>query len=110
MSPAGRHVGGELTLGFKTEKLLASYIKENDVEQTIGIPFLVKIPVLKYLFGTTTSIKEKTYIVVTAEASLVHPDGHPAPVELESAPVPDPEAEAEAEEKAEVEANEHISL
>jgi len=68
-------VGGELTLGFKTEKLLASYVKENDVEQTIGIPFLVKIPVLKYLFGTTTSIKEKTYIVVTAEASLIHPDG-----------------------------------
>ena len=66
---------GELTLGFKTEKLLASYVRENDVEQTVGIPFLVKIPVLKYLFGTTTSIKERTYVVVTAEASLVHPDG-----------------------------------
>ena len=66
---------GELTLGFKTEKLLASYVRENDVEQTIGIPFLVKIPVLKYLFGTTTSIRERTYVVVTAEASLVHPDG-----------------------------------
>ncbi len=68
-------VSGELTLGFKTEKLLTSYVKENDVEQTVGIPFLVKIPVLKYLFGTTTSIKERTYVVVTAEASLVHPDG-----------------------------------
>lgn len=66
---------GELTLGFKTEKLLASYVRENDVEQTVGIPFLVKIPVLKYLFGTTTGIKERTYVVVTAEASLVHPDG-----------------------------------
>ncbi len=65
---------GSLTLGFKTEKLLSSYVKENDVEQTIGIPFLVKIPVLKYLFGTTTSIKERTYIIVTAEANLVHPD------------------------------------
>ena len=69
------------------------------------------LPDTPYLLdGTTTSIKEKTYIVVTAEASLVHPDGHPAPVELESAPVADPEAEAEAEEKAEVEPNEHISL
>ncbi len=65
---------GSLTLGFKTEKLLSSYTKENDVEQTIGVPFLVKIPILKYLFGTTTSIKEKTYIIVTAEASLVHPE------------------------------------
>ena len=37
----------------------------------------MKIPVLKYLFGTTTSIKEKTYIIVTAEASLVHPDARP---------------------------------
>ena len=75
---------GELTLGFKTEKLLASYIRENDVEQTIGIPFLVKIPVLKYLFGTTTSIRERTYVVVTAEASLVHPNG---PVAAAAGPV-----------------------
>lgn len=65
---------GSLTLGFKTEKLLSCYTKETETEQTIGIPFLVKIPVLKYLFGTTTTLKEKTYIVVTAEACLVHPE------------------------------------
>ena len=70
-------VAGELTLGFKTEKLLASYVREQDVEQTVGIPFLVKIPILKYLFGTTTTIKEKTYIIVTAEANLVHPNAKP---------------------------------
>ena len=68
-------VTGELTLGFKTEKLLATYVREQDVEQTVGIPFLVRIPVLKYLFGTTTTIKEKTYIIVTGEANLVHPNG-----------------------------------
>ena len=70
-------VTGELTLGFKTEKLLASYVREQDVEQTVGIPFLVKIPVLKYIFGTTTTIKERTYIIVTAEANLVHPNAKP---------------------------------
>ena len=70
-------VAGELTLGFKTEKLLASYVREQDVEQTVGIPFLVKIPVLKYLFGTTTTVKERTYIIVTAEANLAHPNGLP---------------------------------
>ncbi|MBO4647055.1 MAG: hypothetical protein J5806_02745 [Lentisphaeria bacterium] len=70
-------VAGELTLGFKTEKLLASYVREQDVEQTVGIPFLVKIPVLKYLFGTTTTVKERTYIIVTAEANLVHPNAKP---------------------------------
>ena len=77
-------VSGELTLGFKTEKLLATYVREQDVEQTVGIPFLVKIPILKYLFGTTTTIKERTYIIVTAEANLVHPEGQaPAPVSRE---------------------------
>ncbi len=65
---------GSLTLGFHTEKLLSSYVKETEAEETIGIPFLVKIPILKYLFGTTTTIKEKIYIVVTAEAGLVHPE------------------------------------
>jgi len=70
-------VSGELTLGFKTEKLLASYVREQDVEQTVGIPFLVKIPVLKYIFGTTTTIRERTYIIVTAEANLVHPNAKP---------------------------------
>ena len=70
---------------------------------------LVQIPVLKYLFGTTTSIKERTYIVVTAQASLIHPDGHLAPVETESAPVPDPDEEAKAEAKVKDEANASIS-
>lgn len=65
---------GSLTLGFKTEKLLSSYIQETEAEETIGIPFLIRIPVLKYLFGTTTTIREKTYIIVTAEANLVHPE------------------------------------
>ena len=70
-------VSSELTLGFKTEKLLASYVREQDVEQTVGIPFLVKIPILKYIFGTTTTVKERTYIIVTAEANLVHPNAKP---------------------------------
>ena len=67
------------TLGFGTEKLLGTYTKEQDVSQTIGIPFLVKIPILKYLFGTTTTIKEKTFLFVTAEANLVHPELLPVP-------------------------------
>ena len=62
---------GSTTLAFGKEKILAVYEKENDVEQTIGLPILCRIPVLKYLFSTTTSIKERTYIVVSAEAALV---------------------------------------
>ncbi len=67
-------VSGELTLGFKTEKMLTTYVREQEVKQTVGIPFLIKIPILKYLFGTETSIKEKTHVFVTVEANLVHPD------------------------------------
>ena len=67
-------IGGELTLGFQTEKLLASHVKEQEVKQETGVPVLGSLPVLKYLFGSTTSHKERTYIIVTAEASLVHPD------------------------------------
>ena len=70
---------GALTLGFQHEKLLGSYVKETEVEQTIGMPFLSQIPILKYLFGTTTTLKEKSYIIVTAEASLVHPELLPNP-------------------------------
>ena len=62
---------GSTTLAFGKEKILAIYEKENDAEQTIGLPILCRIPVLKYLFSTTTNIKERTYIVVSAEASMV---------------------------------------
>lgn len=62
---------GSATLAFGKEKILAIYEKENDVEQTIGLPILCRIPVLKYLFSTNTKIKERTYIVVSAEAAMV---------------------------------------
>ena len=65
---------GAATLGFGVEKVLAIYDKEHDVEQTVGFPILCRIPVLKYIFSTVTSIKERTYIIVTAEALPVHPD------------------------------------
>ena len=53
------------------------------MEQTIGIPILCRIPYLKYLFSTVTSIKERTYIIVSAEASVVDlnnnaPHQHPS--------------------------------
>ena len=65
------HFAGATTLGFGKEKILAIYEKENDVEQTVGLPILCRIPILKYLFSTVTSIKERTYIVVSAEAAVV---------------------------------------
>jgi hypothetical protein len=67
-------VESDLTLEMKSEKLLATWNREQEVEQNIGIPFLCEIPVLKYIFGSTTKVKEKVYFYVTAEANLVHPE------------------------------------
>ena len=67
-------IQGSTTLGFNQEKVLAVYEKETDVEQTLGLPFFSRIPILKYLFSTETTIKERTYVVVTAEANLIDID------------------------------------
>lgn len=62
------------TVVLKQENLLAAWTKDSEVEQTIGIPYLCEFPVLKYIFGTTTTNKEKTHYFVTVQAELVHPD------------------------------------
>ena len=67
-------ISGAATVGFGQEKILAVYEKSHDVEQTIGLPILCRIPVIKYLFSTVTTIQERTYIVVSAEVTPVHPD------------------------------------
>lgn len=66
----------ESSLNLQTgrEKLLAKWEKEQEVEQTIGVPFLCEIPILKYIFGTTTRSKEKIYYYLAVRAELAHPD------------------------------------
>ncbi len=56
------------TLDFAEEKILAAWKRNSEVEQTIGIPFLCELPVLKYIFGTTTSNTETVHYFVTAKA------------------------------------------
>jgi type II secretory pathway component GspD/PulD (secretin) len=68
------NVSSDITLDLKTEKLLAVWTKENEVEQTVGIPFLCELPVLKYIFGTTTTIKSRNHYFVTVTGRLVHPE------------------------------------
>ena len=67
-------IAGGMTLGYNVEKIVGVYEKESEVHQTIGLPVLSKIPVLKYIFSTTTVVREKTFIIVTAEATPVTPD------------------------------------
>ena len=57
-----------VTLNFRDERILTSWRRTNKVEQTIGVPLLCELPVLKYIFGTTTSNMETTHYFVTARA------------------------------------------
>ena len=71
-------VNSNILMPLKEERILASWDKEQEVEQTIGIPLLCEIPVLKYLFSTTTSSMEKTRVYLTVTATMLNtskPDG-----------------------------------
>ena len=61
---------GNASIELNTEKILASWDKTEDVEQTIGVPFLSEIPILKYLFSTTTTTREKTRVCMTVTAEM----------------------------------------
>lgn len=67
-------VKSNLTIELGGERLLAVYDLKQQVEQTIGIPFLCEIPIVKYLFSTTTKIDEDSKLFVTVKARLVHPE------------------------------------
>jgi len=72
-------VSSELTADLGVERLLAVYNRREQVDQTIGVPFLVDVPVLKYLFSTTTKIDEDTKFFVTVTGRLLHPGDNFAP-------------------------------
>ena len=56
------------TLPFNEELVIASWDRSSTVKQTIGVPILCELPVLKYIFGTTTENTETTRCIVTARA------------------------------------------
>ncbi len=71
-------VTGSSSIRLHVEKTVALWSKESEVEQTIGVPWLSEIPYLKYFFGTTTTSRENTWFMVTAQAVPVHPDDRSA--------------------------------
>ncbi|MEI8247917.1 MAG: hypothetical protein WCI51_18915 [Lentisphaerota bacterium] len=73
------NVTSDITLAFKTERMLASWSLESNTSETIGIPFLCDIPYLKYLFSTETTVKDRTFYFVSADAQLVHPESSLSP-------------------------------
>ncbi|MBE6371623.1 MAG: hypothetical protein E7055_06070 [Lentisphaerae bacterium] len=69
---------GNTLLSLNKEMILSQWEKEQDVKQTIGIPWLSKIPYLGYLFGTTTTSREKIHVCLTVRAEILNtakPDG-----------------------------------
>jgi len=52
--------------------LLGGLITERDTKNTSGIPLLVKIPLLKYLFGNTTKNKERDELLVLIQPRIVN--------------------------------------
>lgn len=71
-------VNGSVTMELNKETVLAKWEKVQEVEQTIGIPFLSRIPILKYIFGTTTTSKERTIVCLTATATVLDTAPPPA--------------------------------
>ncbi len=65
-------IDGNTLIELNKDTILAKWDKFQDVEQTIGVPFLSKIPVLKYFFGTTTRSREKTSVYMTVKATLLN--------------------------------------
>ena len=63
---------GNTLIELKREVILAQWDKDQEVEQTIGMPFLAEIPVLKYLFSTTTTSREKTRFYMTVRAEMLN--------------------------------------
>ena len=67
-----------ILMPLKEERILASWDRVQEVEQTIGVPFLCRIPILKYLFGTTTKSQERSRVYLTVTATMLDtskPDG-----------------------------------
>ena len=62
-------IAGDVLIPLNEEIVLGQWDKEQEVEQVIGVPWLCRIPILKYVFGTVTTGIESTrvYLTVTAE-------------------------------------------
>lgn len=59
-------------LDLNKEFILAQWNTVQEVEQTIGVPFLCEIPILKYLFSTTTRQKENCKLYLTIKPRLLN--------------------------------------
>ena len=67
-------IAGSMNAALDSEKIISANTVERVTEQTVGVPFLCEMPVLKYIFGTTTKNTETIHRITTVKAVLVKPD------------------------------------
>ena len=65
-------LNGNILIPLNKETILGRWEKDSFVEQVIGVPWLSEIPILRYLFSTVTTVKEKTHVVVSVNATLLN--------------------------------------
>lgn len=65
-------ISSSVLLTLEEEFILGQWSSEQKVEQTIGVPFLSQIPILKYLFSTTTTSLEKCKFYLTVKPRLLN--------------------------------------
>ena len=64
-------IQGNSLIELNRETLLGCWDLDQEVEQVIGVPLLCEVPILKYLFSTTTKSREKTRVYLTVTARLL---------------------------------------
>ena len=64
-------IQGNSLLELNKETILGCWDLDQEVEQVIGVPFLCDVPILKYLFSTTTTSHEKTRVYLSVTARLL---------------------------------------
>ncbi len=67
------------TVAAGTERLLATFVKDQKVTQNNGMPYLSDIPVLKYLTGSTSASISHSMVFVTLRVEPVLPKTNMAP-------------------------------
>ena len=64
-------IAGNSLIPLGREVVLGRWELTQEVEQTIGVPWLCDIPFLKYLFSTTTTSREHTEVYLSVTATLL---------------------------------------
>ncbi len=65
-------ISGNALVDLGEEFILAQWDEEQEVSQTVGIPWLMDIPILKYLFSTTTTSTEKCTLFLTVKVEMLN--------------------------------------